>query len=42
VELAEPMSTTIERMLAQGMTIEAVAHQTGMPLGAILEIAKVD
>jgi catechol 2,3-dioxygenase-like lactoylglutathione lyase family enzyme len=42
VELAEPMSTTIERMLAQGMTVEAVAQKTAMPLEAILEIAKVN
>ena len=40
VELAEPMPTAIERMLAQGMTVEAVANKTGMPLKAILEVAK--
>jgi len=41
VELAEPMSTTIERMLAQGMTVEAVAQKTAMPMEAVLSIAKV-
>ena len=42
VELAEPMSTSIERMLAQGMTVEAVVQKTGMPLDAILEIIKAN
>jgi uncharacterized glyoxalase superfamily protein PhnB len=39
VELAEPMSTTIARMLAQGMTVEAVVQKTAMPLEIVQQIA---
>jgi catechol 2,3-dioxygenase-like lactoylglutathione lyase family enzyme len=39
VELSEPMTTTIARMLAQGMTVEAVVQKTAMPLEIVQQIA---
>ncbi len=39
VELAEPMTTTIERLLAQGMTVEAVVQKTAMPLEIVRQLA---
>jgi len=41
VELAEPMDATVRRMLAQGMTLEAAAQKTGLPLDAVRRYAAV-
>jgi len=39
VELAEPMSATVQRMLSQGMTEEAAAQKTGLPIEAVRQFA---
>jgi catechol 2,3-dioxygenase-like lactoylglutathione lyase family enzyme len=40
VEVGEPMPVVIQRFLAQGMTTEAVAERTSMPLEIVQQIAK--
>ena len=39
VEIGEPMSAVIPRFLAQGLTPEAVAERTSMPLPIVQQIA---
>ena len=40
VEIGEPMSIVIARFLAQGMTAEAVAERTLMPLEFVQQISE--
>ena len=39
VELGEPMPIVIARFLAQGMSVEAVAERTSMPLEIVQQVA---
>lgn len=39
VEIGEPMPAVIQRFLAQGMSVEAVAEKTSMPLEIVQQIA---
>jgi catechol 2,3-dioxygenase-like lactoylglutathione lyase family enzyme len=39
VELAEPMDTVVDRLLAQGMSPDAVSQRTGMPLAVVEQVA---
>ena len=41
VEVGEPMPVVIQRFLAQGMTPEAVAERTSMPLEIVRQVAEV-
>jgi catechol 2,3-dioxygenase-like lactoylglutathione lyase family enzyme len=41
VEIGEPMPVVIQRFLGQGMTPEAVAERTSMPLEIVRQIAEV-
>lgn len=40
VELGEPMSVVVQRFLAQGMTAEAVAQRTSMPVEIVQQIVR--
>ena len=40
VEIGEPMPVVIQRFLAQGMTPEAVAERTSMPLDIVRQVAE--
>ncbi|MBN1963764.1 MAG: VOC family protein [Anaerolineae bacterium] len=39
VEVAEPMTATLRRLLDAGMTAAAVAERTSMPLAAVMQVA---
>jgi catechol 2,3-dioxygenase-like lactoylglutathione lyase family enzyme len=41
IEIAEPMPVVVKRLLAQGLTVEAVVQRTGMPAGVVHEMAAV-
>jgi predicted transposase YdaD len=40
VEVAEPMPVAVQRMLAQGLTVEEVAKQAAMPVEIIKLLAQ--
>lgn len=42
LEFGEPMPAVIQRLLAAGETVEAVAQRTGMPLEIVTQIAKAN
>jgi catechol 2,3-dioxygenase-like lactoylglutathione lyase family enzyme len=39
IEVGEPMSVVVSRLLGQGMSVEQAAERTGMPVEAVQQIA---